>query len=72
VLVTEGFDAQTADSIEQKVLAANPAKSIQVEMHSLMSPLRTSAVIQSAVGSMMVKRTIEAISALDSAQDVPK
>src|SRR5579872_1521515 len=27
VLVTEGFDAQTANRIEQKVLAANPAKS---------------------------------------------
>lgn len=72
VLVTEGFDAQTANSIEQKVLAANPAKSIQVEMHSLMSPLRTSAVLQGAIGGAMIKRTIEAISAVESAQHIPK
>jgi hypothetical protein len=59
--VTEGFDQETANKLGEKVLAANPAKSIQVQMHSLMSPLRTSAAIQSAMGKMMVARIADAI-----------
>jgi hypothetical protein len=55
VLITEGFDPDTARGLEQKALTANPAKTVQVQMHSLMSPLRTSAVIQEAVGSIIEK-----------------
>ena len=61
VLITESFDPKIARGIEQKVLTANPAKSIQVQMHSLMSPLRTSAVIQEAVGRILVERIAEAM-----------
>jgi hypothetical protein len=61
VLVTEGFNREIANKVGQKVLAANPAKSIQVEMHSLMSPLRTSAVIQDAIARIMTKRIVDAI-----------
>lgn len=63
VLVTEGFDAGTANRIEQKVLAANPIKAIQVQMHSLMSPLRTSAVIQQAVEEIVATRLVQGLKA---------
>jgi hypothetical protein len=56
VLVTEGFDPEIAKRIEQKVLTANPAKAIQVQMHSLMSPLRTSAAIREAMGRIVMGR----------------
>lgn len=56
VLVSEGFDPDTLGRIGEKVLAANPAKSVQVQMHSLMSPLRTSAVIQDAMARIMIAR----------------
>ena len=61
VLITEGFDPKTARGIEQKVLTANPAKSIQVKMHSLMSPLRTSAVIQESVGRILVNQIAKSV-----------
>jgi hypothetical protein len=72
VLVTEGFDPETTRRIGEKVLAANPAKSIQVERHSLMSPLRTSAAIQDAVAKIMTKRIIEGISAVESGHHIPR
>jgi len=56
VLVTEGFDPATARSIEQQILSANPAHSIEVQRRSLMSPLRTSAVLQEAIGRMVMKK----------------
>jgi hypothetical protein len=54
VLVCEGFDFDLASKLEQKLLTANPAKTVQVKLRSLMSPLRTSAVIREAVGRMVV------------------
>ena len=54
VLVGEGFDFDLASKLEQKLLTANPAKTVQVKLRSLMSPLRTSAVIREAVGRMVV------------------
>ena len=54
VLVCEGFDANLAAKLEQKLLTANPAKTVQVQLRSLMAPLRSSAVIQEAVGRMIV------------------
>jgi len=59
VLVTEGFDPATARSIEQQVLNANPTHAIEVQRRSLMSPLRTSAVVQEAIGRMAMKRFAE-------------
>jgi hypothetical protein len=56
VLVTEGFDPETAKKIEQKVLTANPETSIRVAVHSLMSPLRTSAIIREMFGGIIAKR----------------
>ncbi|MBV9436986.1 MAG: hypothetical protein JOZ44_13080 [Acidobacteria bacterium] len=64
VLVTEGFNAEVTNKVGQKVLTANPAKSIQVEMRSLMSPLRTSAVLQQALAGIMRARAIQAASAV--------
>jgi hypothetical protein len=55
VLVTEGFDPQTAKKIEQKVLTANPENSVRVDVHSLMSPLRTSAIIRETFGQMIAR-----------------
>ena len=54
VLVCEGFDFDLASKLEQKLLTANPTKTVQVQLRSLMSPLRTSAVIQDAVRRMVV------------------
>ncbi len=54
VLVCEGFDFDTANKLEQKLLTANPAKTIQVKLRSLMSPLRTSAVIREATGRIVL------------------
>ena len=59
VLVTEGFDPDTARKIEAKVLTVNPAKTVQVQMHSLMSPLRTSAVLQDAVERVVAKEVVD-------------
>lgn len=61
VLVCEGFDFDLASKLEQKLLTANPAKTVQVQLRSLMSPLRTSAVIQEAVRRIVVDN-IEKIS----------
>lgn len=61
VLVTEGFDQDVANKLGEKMLAANPAKSIQVQRHSLMSPLRTSAAIQSAMGKIMAARIADVV-----------
>ena len=61
VLITEGFDPETARGMERKVLKANPAKSIQVYRHSLMSSLRTSAVIQEAVGRIFVNQIANSV-----------
>jgi hypothetical protein len=55
VLVTEGFDPETAKKIEQKVLTANPENSVRVDVHSLMSPLRTSAMIRETFGQIIAK-----------------
>ena len=54
VLVCEGFDFDLAGKLEQKLLTANPAKTVQVQLRSLMSPLRTSAAIQQAMRGMVV------------------
>jgi hypothetical protein len=54
VLIAEGLDAPVRSNLRAQVLAANPAKSIQV--HSLMSPLRNSAVLQEAVGRIVANR----------------
>ena len=59
VLVNEGFDPTTARNIEQQVLNANPAKSMQVQRHSLTSPLQTSAVLQEALGRIITRRVAE-------------
>jgi hypothetical protein len=55
VLIMEGFPPEIASKVEQKVLTANPDKTITVERHSLMSPLRTSAAIQQAIGGVMTR-----------------
>jgi hypothetical protein len=55
VLVSEGFDPSIAANLRAQVLAANPARSIQVQLRSLMSPLRASAVIQEAVGRIFMR-----------------
>ncbi|HJW98678.1 MAG TPA: hypothetical protein VJ453_00865 [Terriglobales bacterium] len=55
VLVSESFDADLASKLEQKLLLVNPVNTIQVHTRSLMSPLRTSAVIQEAVGRIVAK-----------------
>lgn len=54
VLVCEGFEFDLAGKLEQKLLTANPAKTVQVQLRSLMSPLRASAVIQEAMGRIVV------------------
>jgi hypothetical protein len=54
VLVCEGFDFDLASKLEQKLLTANPAKTVQVQLRSLMSPLRTSAVIREAMRRIVV------------------
>ncbi|PYY11457.1 MAG: hypothetical protein DMG61_19120 [Acidobacteria bacterium] len=56
VLISEGFDGATASKLRVQVLSANPAKLIQVQMRSLMSPVRTSAIIQEAVGRIFADR----------------
>ena len=61
VLVTEGFDPETAKKIEQKVLTANPETSIRVDVHSLMSPLRTSAIIREMFGRIIAKRLTDVL-----------
>jgi len=61
VLISEGFDIATASKLRAQVLSANPARVVQVQMRSLMSPLRTSAVIQGAVGRIMAARISETI-----------
>jgi len=53
VLISEGFDDATASKLRSQVLSANPSKVVQVQMRSLMSPLRASAAIQDAVGRMV-------------------
>ncbi len=59
VLIVEGLAPEIAAKIEQKVLTANPDKTITVQRHSLTSPLRTSAVIQQVVGSMVARNAAE-------------
>jgi len=54
VLVCEGFDFDIASKLEQNLLTANPSKTVQVRLRSLMSPLRTSAVIREATGRIVV------------------
>lgn len=61
VLISEGFDIATASKLRAQILSANPAKVVQVQMRSLMSPLRTSAVIQGAVGRIVDARISQAI-----------
>jgi hypothetical protein len=61
VLVTEGFDPDTARKIEAKVLTVNPAKTVQVELRSLMSPLIVSAVLQDAMGRLVEQEIEEVI-----------
>jgi hypothetical protein len=61
VLISEGFDVATASKLRAQVLSANPARLVQVQMRSLMSPLRTSAVIQDAVGRILAARIGEEI-----------
>lgn len=64
VLVCEGFDFDLAAKLEQKLLTANPAKTVQVQLHSLMSPLRTSAVIQEAMRRLVLANIQKAIPVL--------
>jgi len=61
VLISEGFDVATASKLRSQVLSANPARLIQAQMHSLMSPLRTSAAIQEAVGRVVANRISETL-----------
>ena len=61
VLISEGFDVATASKLRSQVLCANPARLIQAQMHSLMSPLRTSAAIQEALGRILAGRISEAL-----------
>jgi hypothetical protein len=61
VLISEGFDITTASKLRAQVLSANPAKLVQVQMRSLMSPLRNSAVIQKAFAGIFAHRLSEAI-----------
>ena len=61
VLISEGFDVATASRLRAQVLSANPAKVVQVQLRSLMSPLRTSAVIQEAVGRILAGCVRDAI-----------
>lgn len=61
VLISEGFDPGVRSSLRAQVLSANPAKSIQVR--SLMSPLRTSAVLQDAIGRILANKLAQAIEA---------
>ena len=66
VLISEGFDVATASKLRAQVLSANPARVVQVQMHSLMSPLHTSAAIQEAVGRWLTETVSEAL------QDSPR
>ena len=61
VLISEGFDVATASKLRAQVLSANPARVVQVQMHSLMSPLHTSAAIQEAVGRWLTETVSEAL-----------
>jgi hypothetical protein len=61
VLVTEGFDPETAKKTEQKVLTANPETSIRVDVHSLMSPLRTSAIVRETFGQIIARKLTDAL-----------
>jgi hypothetical protein len=61
VLVCEGFDLDFAGKLEQKLLTANPSKTIQVQLHSLMSPLRTSVLIQSAMEGIVRGQLMNAL-----------
>lgn len=61
VLISEGFDIATASKLRSQVLSANPPKLVQVQMHSLTSPMRTLGVIQEAVGRILSNRISEAI-----------
>ncbi|HVH85144.1 MAG TPA: hypothetical protein VM912_00350, partial [Terriglobales bacterium] len=61
VLVSEGFDVATGSKVRTQVLAANPAKSVQVRKHTLMSPLQTSAVLKEAMGRIIAERIVEAL-----------
>ncbi|HWC19048.1 MAG TPA: hypothetical protein VG498_18700 [Terriglobales bacterium] len=56
VLITEGFNVVTGSKLRAQVLAANPAKTMQVRRHSLMSPLRTSAVLREAAGRLVMQQ----------------
>jgi len=72
VLISEGFDGATASKLRAQVLSANPSRLIQVEMHSLMSPLRSSAVIHQAAGRILAncisRRVEDLMGNADSAQ----
>src|SRR5438067_4023016 len=61
VLISEGFDVTTASKLRAQILSANPARVVQVQMHSLMSPLHTSAAIQEAVGRWLTETVSEAL-----------
>lgn len=63
VLISEGFDIGLGSKLRAQVLSANPAKTLQVQMHSLMSPLQTSAVLQQAVAAIARKRIANALAA---------
>lgn len=67
VMVTESFDPDVAKSVAEKVLTANPENTITTERHSLMAPLRTSAVIQDAIGRILAARLMKRF----SRQNVP-
>jgi len=61
VLISEGFDITTASKLRAQILSANPAKVVQAQMGSLMSPLRTSAVIQGAFSRIVAARIVATI-----------
>jgi hypothetical protein len=68
VLISEGFDPAVRSNLRAQVLTANPTKSIQV--HSLMSPLRNSAVLQEAMGRILASKlalTIESANGTEPA-----
>src|SRR5207302_2133600 len=56
VLISEGFDGATASKLRAQVLSANPPKLVQVQLRSLLSPVRPSAAIQEAVTRLFADR----------------
>jgi hypothetical protein len=63
VLISEGFNAATSSKLRWQLLSANPVNSVQVQMRSLTSPLRTSAVVQDALNRVLAQRLVNVLKA---------